>query len=139
MKPSIEERMERQLGKTRLYNGMFNAGVESVETTMSVTSVETADNQYTATKDNFKVYIQCTDNDYSTIIISVDYQTQNGGYTRVADLSINSDGVYEENYHSIPRAIRTTIFNIVNNAIDDVVDFIENFDPNAVTSNGGEE
>lgn len=139
MKPSIEERMERQLNKTRLYNGMFNAGVESVETTTSSTSVETMDNQYTVDKDNLKVYIQCTDNDYSTTIISIDYQTTPGGYTRIADLSINSDGVYEENYHSIPRAIRGTVFTIVNNAIDDVLAFIEEFDPNAVTSNGGEE
>lgn len=138
MKPSIEERMLRQIGKTRKYNGMFDAAVTSVETTTATTSVETMDNQYTVTKDLYKVYIQCTDNDYSTIIVSIDYETQPGGFTRVADLSINADGVYEENYHSIPRPIRTTVFNIVNNVIDDVIAFIEEFDPDADPSSNEE-
>ena len=137
MRPSIKERMERQLVKTRMYNGMFDTAVAAVEFSTSATATEVTDNQYSVTVDNLTTYINCSDNDYGTISVGIDYQTD-GIYTRVADLSINVDGTYEENYHSIPRAIRTTVFGIINEAIDDVLEFIEDFDPNAVNESVGE-
>lgn len=127
MRPSIEERMNRQIGKAETYNGMFDAGVTAVETATSQTAVEVADNQYTVTSNALTTYITCSDNDYATITVAIDYQSA-GGMQRVADLSVNVDGVYEETYHSIPRAIRSTVFGIINDAIDAICGFIEDED-----------
>lgn len=127
MRPSIEERMNRQIGKAETYNGMFDAGVTAVETATSQTAVEVADNQYTVTSNALTTYITCSDNDYATITVAIDYQAA-GGMQRVADLSVNVDGVYEETYHSIPRAIRSTVFGIINDAIDAICGFIEDED-----------
>ena len=127
MRPSIEERMNRQIGKAETYNGMFDAGVTAVETATSQTAVEVADNQYTVTSNTLTTYITCSDNDYATITVAIDYQAA-GGMQRVADLSVNVDGVYEETYHSIPRAIRSTVFGIINDAIDAICGFIEDED-----------
>jgi hypothetical protein len=134
MRPSIKERMERQLVKTRMYNGMFDTAVAAAEFSTSATATEVTDNQYSVTVDNLTTYINCSDSDYGTINVGIDYQTAGGMSNRVADLTINVDGTYEENYHSIPKAIRTSVFNIINEAIDDVLEFIENFDPNEVSA-----
>ena len=125
MRPSIEERMNRQIEKAETYNGMFDAGVAAVETATSETAVEVADNQYTVTSNALTTYITCSDNDYATITVNIDYQAA-GGMQRVADLSVNVDGVYEETYHSIPRAIRNTVFNIINEAIDAICTLLDN-------------
>lgn len=124
MRPSIEERMNRQIEKAETYNGMFDAGVSAVETATSETAVEVADNQYTVTSNALTTYITCSDNDYATISVNIDYQGA-AGMQRVADLTVNVDGVYEETYHSIPRAIRSTVFNIVNDVIDAICGYIE--------------
>lgn len=124
MRPSIEERMERQISKARKYNGMFDVAVSAVETSLATTAVEAMDNQYTATADNLTVFITCNDSDNSTIYVSVDYQSTTGNM-RIADLTINVDAVYEEHYHSIPRTIRTTVFEVINTVIDDITAFIE--------------
>lgn len=134
MRPSIKERMERQLVKTRMYNGMFDAAVAAAEFSTSATATEVTDNQYSVTVDNLTTNINCSDGDYQTISVGIDYQTAGGMSNRVADLTINVDGTYEETYHSIPKAIRTSVFNIINEAIDDVLEFIENFDPNEVSA-----
>jgi hypothetical protein len=44
---------------------------------------------------------------------------------RVADLNVNINGAYEETYHSIPRAIRSAVFDIVNDVIDAVCGFLD--------------
>lgn len=137
MRPSIEERMERQLVKTRMYNGMFDTAVTAVEVSTTATATEVTDNQYSVTMSNLTAYINCSDSDYGTISVGIDYQAD-GIYSRVADLSINVDGTYEENYHSIPKTIRTTVFGIINETIDDVLEFIEDFVPNAVDEPAGE-
>lgn len=137
MRPSIEERMERQLVKTRMYNGMFDTAVTAVEVSTTATATEVTDNQYSVTMSNLTTYINCSDSDYGTISVGIDYQAD-GIYSRVADLSINVDGTYEENYHSIPKTIRTTVFGIINETIDDVLEFIEDFVPNAVDEPAGE-
>lgn len=124
MRPSIEERMNRQIGKAETYNGMFDAGVTAVETATSQTAVEVADNQYTVTSNGLTTYITCSDNDYATITVAIDYQAA-GGMQRVADLSVNVDGLYEETYHSIPRSIRTTVFTIINDAIDAICEILD--------------
>lgn len=124
MRPSIEERMNRQIEKAETYNGMFDAGVAAVETATSESAVEVADNQYTVTSNGLTTYITCSDNDYATITVAIDYQAA-GGMQRVADLTVNVDGIYEETYHSIPRAIRNTVFNIVNDVIDAVCGLLD--------------
>ena len=137
MRPSIEERMERQLMNARIFNNMFDIGVSAVEVSMSTVATEMSDNQYSVTADTLTTYITCSDSDWSTISVGIDYQSPTGT-VRVADLAINSNGTYEENYHSIPRAIRTTVYGIIDDVIDEVTNFIDNFDPNAVTESEGE-
>lgn len=126
MRPSIEERMNRQIEKSRTYNGMFDAAVSAVETAGSESAVEVADNQYTVTSNALTTYITCSDNDYATINVNIDYQTGTGNMQRVADMNVNIDGAYEETYHSIPRAIRSAVFDIVNDVIDAVCGFLDN-------------
>lgn len=128
MRESIEDRMERQISKARTYNGMFDVAVSAVETSLSATAVETMDNQYTVTVDNLTVFVRCNDSDNSTINVSVDYQSTTGN-TRIADLTINVDAVYEEHYHSIPRTIRATVFDVINTVIDDITAFIDGDEP----------
>jgi hypothetical protein len=128
MRSSIEERMERQISKARKYNGMFDIAVSAVETTLATTAMEAMDNQYTASADNLTVFVTCNDSDNSTINVNVDYQSTSGNI-RIADLTINVDAVYEEHYHSIPRAIRTTVFEIINTVIDDITSFINGDEP----------
>lgn len=137
MRPSIEERMNRQIGKAETYNGMFDAAVTAVETTTSETAVEVADNQYTVTSNALTAYITCTDNDYATIIVNIDYQAA-GGIQRVADLSVNADGGYEETYRSIPRAIRNTVFGIINDVIDAVCGLLDGQATESGNDNDGE-
>lgn len=136
MRPSIEERMNRQIEKAETYNGMFDAGVTAVETATSESAVEVADNQYTVTSNGLTTYITCTDNDYATINVGIDYQAA-GGMQRVADLSVNVDGIYEETYHSIPRSIRNAVFGIINDVIDAICEFLD--EQNSVSGNNGDE
>ena len=113
MRQAIEERMNGQIEKSRTYNGMFDAAVTAVETATSASAVQVADNQFSVTSNTLTTYITCSDNDYATINVDIDYQAA-AGMQRVADLTVNVDGVYEETYHSIPRAIRSAVFNIIN-------------------------
>jgi hypothetical protein len=126
MRQAIEERMNRQIEKSRTYNGMFDAAVSAVETAASGSAVQVSDNQFSVTSNTLTTYITCSDNDYATINVNIDYQTGTGNMQRVADLNVNIDGVYyEETYHSIPRAIHSAVFDIVNDVIDAVCGFLD--------------
>lgn len=138
MRPNIEERMNRQIEKAGIYNGMFDAGVTAVETATSETAVQVSDNQYTVTSNALTTYITCSDNDYATISVNIDYQGA-AGMQRVADLTVNVDGVYEETYHSIPRAIRSAVFNIINDVIDAICTLLEDRAADSGNGNNGEQ
>jgi hypothetical protein len=168
MRQAIEERMNRQIEKSRTYNGMFDAAVSAVETAASGSAVQVSDNQFSVTSNTLTTYITCSDNDYATINVNIDYQTGTGNMRRVANLNVNIDGAYEETYitcsdndyatinvnidyqvdtgnmqrvadlnvnidgvyyeetyHSIPRAIRSAVFDIVNDVIDAVCGFLD--------------
>jgi hypothetical protein len=116
---------------------MFDAGVTALETATSESAVEVADNQYTVTSNTLTSYITCSDNDYATISVNIDYQTA-GGMQRVADLTVNVNGIYEETYHSIPRAIRSAVFNIINDVIDAVCGFLDDQNYSDAIDNDGE-
>jgi hypothetical protein len=126
MRQAIEERMNGQIEKSRTYNGMFDAAVTAVETVTSGSAVQVADNQFSVTSNTLTTYITCSDNDYATINVNIDYQADTGNMQRVADLNVNINGAYEETYHSIPRAIRSAVFDIVNDVIDAVCGFLDN-------------
>ena len=104
---------------------MFDAAVTAVETATSPSAVQVADNQFSVTSNTLTTYITCSDNDYATINVDIDYQAGTGNMQRVADLNVNINGAYEENYHSIPRAIRNTVFSIINDVIDAICGYIE--------------
>ena len=138
MRQAIEERMENQIMKARVYNAIFDVAVAAVEEASSGTASQVSDNQFNVNIENLSISTVCYDSDYSVITVGIDYQTTEVN-TRVADLSINIDGTYEENYHSIPRAIRATVFNIIDNVIDEVTSIIDSYDPNAVSSGDSEQ
>ena len=125
MRQAIEERMNGQIEKSRTYNGMFDAAVTAVETATSGSAVQVSDNQFSVTSNTLTTYITCSDNDYATINVNIDYQADTGNMQRVADLNVNINGAYEETYHSIPRAIRSAVFDIVNDVIDAVCGFLD--------------
>lgn len=138
MRQAIEERMNGQIEKSRTYNGMFDAAVTAVETATSASAVQVADNQFSVTSNTLTTYITCSDNDYATINVNIDYQAA-AGMQRVADLTVNVDGVYEETYHSIPRAIRSAVFNIINDVIDAICTLLEDRTADSGNGNNGKQ
>lgn len=122
MKPAIEERLNNQIGKARTYNTLFDVVVTASETSLSVTSTHPAENQFDLVTQSFNVSIICNDNDWNTISVSVDVPALDTA-ARVADIQINAQGGIEEDYHNIPRALRSAIFALV----DDICDAIQGF------------
>lgn len=122
MKPSIEERMNNQIAKTRVYNTLFDIVVTTSETSLGVVSTNPASNQYNLDTTNFNVGIVCNDNDWNTISVFID-DPAIPEQARVADLQINIHGNIEETYHNIPRSIRRAVMDYV----DDIFEAVESW------------
>lgn len=122
MKPTIQERMERQLALTTKYNQLFDLMVTTSETSFDTTSTNPADNQYNIDDTDVTVSIICNDNQYNTITIYINNPaaTEN---PQIGVLSINIDGEMDESLHNIPRAIRRK----VNDYIDDLYDALDSW------------
>ena len=129
MKQSIQERMNNQIAKATTYNTLFDIVVCTTEESLSTQSTNPADNQYIITTSSFSTMIVCNDNDWNTITVSIDVPALESA-ARVADIQINIMGEMEEDYHNIPRMIRTQIFNLV----DDIYEAVQGWiDENAET------
>lgn len=124
MKQSIQERMNNQITKATTYNTLFDIVVCTSEESLSTQSTNPADNLYVINTQNFNTSIVCNDNDYNTITVSIDVPTLETG-ARVADIQINIFGNMEEDYHNIPRAIRSAVFGLVDDIYEAVMGWID--------------
>ena len=122
MKPSIQERMERQIALATTYKTLFDLIVTTTETSFSVTATNPADNQYNVETADIRVNVICNDNDYSTITIYI-YNPATLENPQIGVLQINKNGDIDESLHNVPRAMRR----LVNDYIDDIYDAIDSW------------
>lgn len=120
MKPSIQERMERQIELATTYNTLFDLMVTTTETSLESTATNPADNQYNVDTADLIVNVFCNDNQYNTITIYL-YTPVLQESTQIGVLQININGDMDESLHNIPRAVRRK----VNSYIDDIYDAID--------------
>lgn len=132
MKPSIQERMQRQINLATTYNTLFDLIVETTETSFSVTATNPADNQYNVLTESLQVNVICNDNEYNTVSVFI-YNPAVTENVQIGVLQININGDMDESMHNIPRALRR----IVNDYIDAVYDALDSWIDNQ--TNGGEE
>ena len=132
MKPSIQERMQRQINLATTYNTLFDLVVETTETSFSATATNPADNQYNVQTESLQVNVICNDNEYNTISVFI-YNLAVTENVQIGVLQININGDIDESLHNIPRALRRA----VNDYIDDVYDAIDSWIDDQ--TNGGEE
>ena len=132
MKPSIQERMQRQINLATTYNTLFDLIVETTETSFSATATNPADNQYNVQTESLQVNVICNDNEYNTISVFI-YNPAVTENVQIGVLQININGDMDESMHNIPRALRR----IVNDYIDAVYDALDSWIDNQ--TNGGEE
>ena len=132
MKPSIQERMQRQINLATTYNTLFDLIVETTETSFSATATNPADNQYNVQTESLQVNVICNDNEYNTISVFI-YNLAVTENVQIGVLQININGDMDESMHNIPRALRR----IVNDYIDAVYDALDSWIDNQ--TNGGEE
>jgi hypothetical protein len=122
MKPSIQERMERQIALATTYNTLFDLVVTTTETSFSVTATNPADNQYNVETADIRVNVICNDNDYSTITIYI-YNPATLENPQIGALQISKNGDIDESLHNVPRAMRR----IVNDYIDDIYEALDSW------------
>lgn len=132
MKPSIQERMQRQINLATTYNTLFDLIVETTETSFSATATNPADNQYNVQTESLQVNVICNDNEYNTVTVFI-YNTAVTENVQIGVLQININGDMDESMHNIPRALRR----IVNDYIDDVYNALDSWID--TQTNGGEE
>lgn len=132
MKPSIQERMQRQINLATTYNTLFDLIVETTETSFSATATNPADNQYNVQTESLQVNVICNDNEYNTVSVFI-YNPAVTENVQIGVLQININGDIDESMHNIPRALRRT----VNDYIDAVYDALDSWIDNQ--TNGGEE
>ena len=124
MKQAIQERMENQISKVTAYNTLFDVVVTTSETSLSTQSTSPTGNQYIISVPTFNENIICNDSDWNTITVSIDVPgLEPGG--RVADVQINIFGDMEEDYHNIPRSIRTQVLNLIDDIYEAVQGWID--------------
>ena len=124
MKQAIQERMENQISKVTAYNTLFDIVVTTSETSLSTQSTSPTGNQYIISVPTFNENIIFNDSDWNTITVSIDVPgLEPGG--RVADVQINILGDMEEDYHNIPRSIRTQVLNLIDDIYEAVQGWID--------------
>lgn len=115
MKPSIQERMERQIALATTYNTLFDLMVTTTETSFSATATNPADNQYNVETADIRVNVICNDNDYNTITIYI-YNPATLENPQIGVLQISKNGDMDESLRNVPRTMRR----LVNDYIDDI-------------------
>lgn len=129
MKQSIQERMERQISLATGYNTLFDVIVTTTETSLETPSTNPADNQYNVATSDIESDVICNDSQYGTITVYI-YNLSDSSHTQIGTLSISLNGDIDESLHNVPRAIRRT----VNDYIDDIYDAVDAWIDN---ENGG--
>lgn len=132
MKQSIQERMETQIGLTTLYNTLFDLIVTTTETSLATQSTNPTENMYIVTTDSLRIDVICNDNQYNTITVNIIGKISETE-SNVGTLQININGDIDESLHNIPRTIRKSI----NDYIDDIYDAVDGW-IDEQTGNSGE-
>ena len=132
MKPSIQERMQRQINLATTYNTLFDLVVETTETSFSATATNPADNQYNVQTESLQVNVICNDNEYNTISVFI-YNLAVTENVQIGVLQININGDIDESLHNIPRALRRAVNDYIDNIYDALDSWIDD------QTNGGEE
>jgi hypothetical protein len=122
MKPSIQERMERQIALATTYNTLFDLMVTTTETSFSVTATNPADNQYNVETADIRVNVICNDNDYNTITIYI-YNPATLENPQIGVLQISKNGDMDESLRNVPRTMRR----LVNDYIDDIYEALDSW------------
>ena len=130
MKQSIQERMERQITLATSYNTLFDIVVSTTELSLETQSTSPADNQYNVVTSDIESDVICNDSEYGTITVYI-YNLSDSSHTQIGTLSISINGDVDESLHNVPRAIRRT----VNNYIDDIYDAIDEWIDGANSNN----
>jgi hypothetical protein len=110
MKPSIQARMDAAIANATAFNTLFDLLVTTSETAFDVTGTNPTENQWNVDGDVIKVAIVCNDNIWNTCTISIIQTSTN---QQVGTLGVNINGVIEETYHTLPRAIRHDVYDYV--------------------------
>ena len=122
MKPSIQERMERQIALATTYNTLFDLMVTTTETSFSATATNPADNQYNVETADIRVNVICNDNDYNTITIYI-YNPATLENPQIGVLQISKNGDMDESLRNVPRTMRR----LVNDYIDDIYEALDSW------------
>lgn len=130
MRPDIVEKMQEEINVVELYNGMFETAIASAETTLSTIAEKVEMNQYVITNTNIIVRIISTD-PIASVYATIEYVTGESTSSVIAEASFSKDGTYDEKYLSVPPSIRSQVYDIMSTMIDDVVEFINNFQPSS--------
>lgn len=134
MKPSIQERMERQISKVEEYNTLFDVVVTQAETSLSTQAANPADNQYVITTGSFITTITCNDNDWAAVTVNIDVPALDMS-SRVADIQINVSGQMEEDYHNMPRNVRAQVLALIDDIYEAIQAYIDNNTTNTEEEN----
>lgn len=107
MRPEIQERMDKAIRNTRLYNELFDLIVTTTEVSFSESAQQVNENQFRVDYQSaLDIQVICNDNEYNTLTINVMYNSTD----LVAVLNVTIHGTMEESYHNVPRAYRMTIY-----------------------------
>lgn len=134
MKPTIQERMERQINSATKYNQLFDLMVETTETSFSTTSTMQGDNRYDVTTSSIVIQVICNDNDWNTVTIYILDPAHPEEGNQVGVVTINVNGGVDETFHNIPRALRR----IINDYVDDIYDAIDGWIDELENGNGND-
>jgi hypothetical protein len=121
--------MNDELNDVRLYNGMFETAVTSAETSLSAIAEKVAVNQYSISYNNIILRVVSTNNPIASVYTTIEYVINESYAPVIAQLSLSKDATYEETYQNVPQAVLTLVHDVISKMIDDVVGFINNFQP----------
>lgn len=133
MRPEIQERMDKAIRNTRLYNELFDLIVTTTEVSFSESAQQVNENQFRVDYQSaLDIQVICNDNEYNTLTINVMYNSTD----LVAVLNVTIHGTMEESYHNVPRVYRMTIYDYAD-AVSEALDSFIN-GGTSTNSNDGE-
>jgi len=114
MKPEIEQRMQTEITNATKWNQLFDTIVGVTETVFETTMTFVPDNMFEGTPTvgttRLKISIVCNDNVWDTITVSINnFETDE----RYESLTIDLQGNIREEGVRIPRSIRSTIYEYI--------------------------
>ena len=132
MRPEIQERMDKAISNTRLYNELFDLIVTTTEVSFSESAQQVNENQFRVDYQSaLDIQVICNDNEYNTLTINVMYNSTD----LVAVLNVTIHGTMEESYHNVPRAYRMTIYDYAD-AVSEALEQYINDQNTPVTPSG---